>query len=436
MEELQIVYLDPHDLTPYENNARKHGPEDIEGIKASIESVGFRDPIGIWGQNNLIVEGHGRQMAALALGMEKVPCIRLDDMTEEQRKEYAIRHNRSAEMSSWDIEKLDEELAELSMAGVDMSDLKFDDGYVDEPEPVEDVFNPEPPEDPKSKRGDIYQLGRHRLMCGDSTSREDVGILCNGTSMDLLLTDPPYNVALGHYGSAYDARKLHRRTDGLLIENDSWESDEEFIDFLAACFGNALEAMRDGAAFYIWYASNQSLNFLLAAKKAGMEIRQHLIWNKDRFTLGRQDYQWKHEPCLYGWKDGAAHYFIDIRNLPTVVEDGLPDISKMKKKEMAELLRQIYDDKVPTTVMNESKPSRSELHPTMKPIKLVGRQIQNSTMPGWNVIDLFGGSGSTMIACEQIDRNCYMMELDPHYVDVIVKRWEDFTGEKAVLLNV
>lgn len=436
MEELQIVYLDPHDLTPYENNARKHGPEDIEGIKASIESVGFRDPIGIWGDNNLIVEGHGRQIAALSLGMETVPCIRLDDMTEEQRKEYAIRHNRSAEMSSWDIEKLNEELAELSMAGVDMSDLKFDDGYVDEPEPVEDVFNPEPPDDPKSKRGDIYQLGRHRLMCGDSTSREDVGILCNGTSMDLLLTDPPYNVALGHYGSAYDARKLHRRTDGLLIENDSWESDEEFVDFLAACFGNALEAMRDGAAFYIWYASNQSLNFLLAAKKAGMEIRQHLIWNKDRFTLGRQDYQWKHEPCLYGWKDGEAHYFIDIRNLPTVVEDGLPDISKMKKKEMAELLRQIYDDKVPTTVMNESKPSRSELHPTMKPIKLVGRQIQNSTMPGWNVIDLFGGSGSTMIACEQIDRNCYMMELDPHYVDVIVKRWEDFTGEKAVLLNV
>ena len=436
MEELKIVYLDPHDLTPYKGNARKHGAEDIEGIKASIESVGFRDPIGVWGEDNLIVEGHGRQIAALQLGLDSVPCIRLDDMTEEQRKEYAIRHNRSAEMSSWDIEKLDEELAELSMAGVDMSDLKFDDGYVDEPEPVEDVFNPEPPEDPKSKRGDIYQLGRHRLMCGDSTSREDVGILCNGTSMDLLLTDPPYNVALGHYGSAYDARKLHRRTDGLLIENDSWESDEEFVDFLAACFGNALEAMRDGAAFYIWYASNQSLNFLLAAKKAGMEIRQHLIWNKDRFTLGRQDYQWKHEPCLYGWKDGAAHYFIDIRNLPTVVEDGLPDISKMKKKEMAELLRQIYDDKVPTTVMNESKPSRSELHPTMKPIKLVGRQIQNSTMPGWNVIDLFGGSGSTMIACEQIDRNCYMMELDPHYVDVIVKRWEDFTGEKAVLLNV
>ena len=436
MEELKIVYLDPHDLTPYKGNARKHGAEDIEGIKASIESVGFRDPIGVWGEDNLIVEGHGRQIAALQLGLDSVPCIRLDDMTEEQRKEYAIRHNRSAEMSSWDIEKLDEELAELSMAGVDMSDLKFDDGYVDEPEPVEDVFNPEPPEDPKSKRGDIYQLGRHRLMCGDSTSREDVGILCNGTSMDLLLTDPPYNVALGHYGSAYDARKLHRRTDGLLIENDSWESDEEFVDFLAACFGNALEAMRDGAAFYIWYASNQSLNFLLAAKKAGMEIRQHLIWNKDRFTLGRQDYQWKHEPCLYGWKDGAAHYFIDIRNLPTVVEDGLPDISKMKKKEMAELLRQIYDDKVPTTVMNESKPSRSELHPTMKPIKLVGRQIQNSTMPGWNVIDLFGGSGSTMIACEQIDRNCYMMELDPHYVDVIVKRWENFTGEKAVLLNV
>lgn len=427
MQKMEIVYLSPHELTPYENNTRKHNPEDIDGIKKSILDVGFRDPIGIWGKDNLIVEGHGRQIAALELGLEKVPCIRLDDMTEEQRKEYAIRHNRSAEMSAWDFRKLEEELAALAIAGVDMSDLKFEEeDFGDEAEtaePVEDNFEPEPPEEPRSKLGDIYQLGRHRLMCGDSTSKADVEALCDGAQMDLLLTDPPYNV--DYEGGTKDKLK---------IMNDKME-DAAFRAFLVDAFQSADLVMRPGAAFYIWHADSEGLNFRAACKEAGWEVRECLIWNKNSFVLGRQDYQWKHEPCLYGWKDGAGHYFIDVRNLPTVMEDGRPDIAKMKKEEMAELLREIYDDKVPTTVINENKPSRSELHPTMKPIKLVGRQIQNSTKRGWNVLDLFGGSGSTLIACEQLNRDCYMMELDPHYVDVIIKRWEDFTGQKAVLIN-
>lgn len=442
MAQLEIVYLNPAELTPYEGNTRKHAAPDIDQIKASIQADGFNDPIGIWGEKNLIVEGHGRQIAALEMGLDRVPCIRLDHLTDAQRRDYAIRHNFTSDQSEFDFDRLREEVAALELQGLDMSYLdslseeldglnteSVDDYNIVEDEP------PEPPEEPTAQRGQIWRLGQHRLMCGDSTGPDDVAALMDGASADLLLTDPPYNVALGHYGSAYDARKLHRRTDGLLIENDSWEDDDDFVEFLVKCFTNALDSMKPGAAFYIWYASNQSLNFLRAAEKAEMEIRQHLIWNKGCFTLGRQDYQWKHEPCLYGWKDGAAHYFVDIRNMPTVFEDGTPDISKMKKEEMASLLKEIYADKVPTTVINEDKPSRSELHPTMKPIKLLARQIQNSTKRGWNVLDLFGGSGSTMIACEQLGRKCYMMELDPHYADVIIQRWETMTGGKAELLN-
>ncbi len=437
--ELELVYLSPYELKPYENNTRKHTPDDIEGIKTSIRNVGFNDPIGIWGDENLIVEGHGRQIAAIEMGLEKVPCIRLDHLTEEQRKEYAIRHNRSAELSEWDFSKLEKELAELQLQGIDMSDLGFDaddfdqDGTTDEAQ--EDNFEPEIPEEPRTQRGQIIQLGKHRLMCGDSTQLEDVEALMDGAKADLLLTDPPYNVALGQNMTPEEARVLHRRTDGLVINNDAWATEEGFIEFLRTCLSNGMSAMKNGAAFYIWYASNQALNFLRAAEKAGMEIRQTLVWNKSTFAFGRQDYQWKHEPCLYGWKSGAAHYFVDIRNITTVMEDGVPEISKMKKEEMARLLEEIFADRVPTTVINEEKPKRSELHPTMKPIKLLAHQIQNSSKRGWKVLDLFGGSGSTMIACEQLNRSCYMMELDPHYCDVIIDRWEEFTGKTATVLK-
>ena len=198
---------------------------------------------------------------------------------------------------------------------------------------------------------------------------------------------------------------------------------------------NAKNALREGGAFYVWYATRTTEQFLAGLKKAGLDVRQILIWVKSHFTLGRQDYQWQHEPCLYGWKDGAGHYFLDNRKQSTVIEDQLPDLSKMKKSEMEALLKEIYAEEIPTDVIHEAKPNVSELHPTMKPIKLIARQIRNSSQPGEKVLDLFGGSGTTLIACEQMDRKCFMMEFDPHYADVIVDRWEKMTGKKAVLVS-
>lgn len=217
---------------------------------------------------------------------------------------------------------------------------------------------------------------------------------------DLLLTDPPYNVALGHHMRPSEAKQLHRRTDGLVIDNDAFDNEEDFEEFLADAFSIAISHVRAGGAFYIWHADNMSHRFRAACARVGMQIRQNLIWNKNTFALGRQDYQWKHEPCLYGWKDGAAHYFVD--------------------------------DRTQSTVLDYDKPSRSEEHPTMKPVALISKQIENSTKPNETVLDVFGGSGSTLIACEQLGRKCYMMELDPHYCDVIIDRWEKLTGKEAV----
>ena len=420
-------------LIPYENNPR-FNDEAVEDVKESIRQTANLDPIEV-DENGVILSGHTRLKALQAMGYTETEVIVYEGLTEEQKRKYRILANKTGEKAEWDLRKLQEELEGLDFEGFDFGFDMDEAEMPDDTEPTEDDYEPEPPEEPRTQRGQIYQLGRHRLMCGDSTDPDDVKELTGGAEMDMLLTDPPYNVALGQHKRPSEAKQLHRRTDGLVIDNDSWDNDEDFIDFLEACFKNALDSMRPGAAFYIWYSTSQTMNFMQAAEKAGMEVRQQLVWNKNNFVLGRQDYQWKHEPCLYGWKDGAAHYFIDVRNIPTVIEDGMPEIGKMKKADMVRLLEEIFADKVPTTVLNENKPARSELHPTMKPIKLVAQQIQNSTKPGWNVLDLFGGSGSTLIACEQLNRDCYMMELDPHYVDVIIDRWETFTGEKAVLIN-
>lgn len=228
-----------------------------------------------------------------------------------------------------------------------------------------------------------------------------------GVEADLLLTDPPYNVSLGldagHPLKPSEAKQLHRRTDGLVIENDSWKNDSEFVDFLTGAFNSALSVVKKGGVFYIWYAGTQGINFESACKNAGMQIRQILIWNKSVFSFGRQDYQWKHEPCIYGWKDGAAHLW--------------------------------KNDRKQTTVLDFDKPTKSEMHPTMKPIALFSYQIENSTNKGDAVLDIFGGSGTTLIACEQLDRKSYTCELDPHYCDVIIQRWENLTGQKAELVE-
>ena len=430
---LKIEYLEPSALKPYENNARAHKDADVSAIVKSIQEFGFNDPIGIWGGDNLIVEGHGRLQAAIRIGMDKVPCIRLDELTDEQRRAYALAHNKTAELSKWDFEILDSELKKIS--AIDMASFGFD--IKEDAEVEEDDFVPREIKNPKSKLGDIYQLGDHRLMCGDSTDLASVEKLISGEQMDLVVTDPPYNVGLGgdrgHAIRPSEAKQLRRRTDGLVIANDWWENQEDFIAFLEKAFKCMMSALKPGGAFYIWFAATQTMNFYEATRRAGMEIRQELVWSKTAFTLGRQDYQWKHEPCLYGWKEGAGHYFITDRTKTTVWEES-DDFSKMKKEELVALLQTIYET-IPTSVIKESKPWRSVLHPTMKPVALLADHIKNSSKRDEKVLDLFGGSGSTMIACEQLGRKCYMMELDPQYVDTIIERWEQLTGEKAQLVE-
>jgi site-specific DNA-methyltransferase (adenine-specific) len=333
--------------------------------------------------------------------------------------------------SDFNIDMLNEELNNFTT--IDMSDFGFDLGFdEEEPEIIEDEV-PEPPEEPKAKLGDIYQLGNHRLMCGDSTKEEDVAKLMNNQFADLVVTDPPYNVSLWDE-SIEELKKQNHRTDGLIIKNDKL-TNKEFYNFLYKSFGNMKNVLKDGGVFYVWYASSEVVNFQTALEENDLKVREELIWNKGRMVFGRQDYQWQHEPCMYGWKDGASHYFIDDRTQTTVIEDKKPDIKKMKKEELVKLLEEIYSDKISTTIINENKPSVSELHPTMKPIKLFARQIKNSSRIGEKVLDLFGGSGTTLITCEQLGRINYTMEYDPYYVDVIIQRWENFTGKKAVKIN-
>ena len=427
---MEIKSIEIKNIKPYENNPRKND-DAVEAVARSIKEFGFKVPI-ILDENNVIVAGHTRYKAAKKLEMTEVPCVIASDLTPEQIKAFRLADNKVAEQAEWDFVLLKEELEGIET--IDMELFGFDEfEEIDTADAVDDDFEVDPPEEPKSKRGQIYQLGKHRLMVGDSTSAADVEKLMNGEKADLVDMDPPYNVALGKHMRPSEAKALHRRTDGLVIDNDDME-EGQFIEFLKSAFQNAMDALKPGAAFYIWHADNQSLNFRTAAKEIGMQIRQCLIWNKNTFAMGRQDYQWKHEPCLYGWKEGAAHYFIDDRTQTTVIDAEPLDFNKMKKDELVELLEKIYAE-TQTTVLNEKKPAKSELHPTMKPIPLIAGQIKNSTKPKEKVLDLFGGSGTTLMACEQMNRQCFMMEYDPRYADVIIERWETYTGEKAELIN-
>lgn len=398
---MKIIEKRLDDLQPYENNPR-HNEAAVQYVANSLHAFGWKQPIVI-DKDGVIVAGHTRVLAAKSLGWDKAPCVVADDLTPEQVKAYRLADNKTAEIAEWDFEALEFELTDLEDE-FDMSEFGFLDEAeeADDTEAEDDDFDPEPPEEAKTKKGDLYQLGSHRLLCGDSTSAEDVQVLVGGRQMDLLLTDPPYNVALGMGGSVDEARKRHRRTDGLVIMNDKQE-DSAFRNFLTTCFSNAFAVMKPGAPFYIWHADNESYNFRGALRDAGQELRQTLIWVKNSMTLGRQDYQWRHEPCLYGWKEGAGHNW--------------------------------YSDRKQTTVLEYDRPTKSELHPTMKPIPLFDYQIQNSSKKGDAVLDLFGGSGTTLICCEQDGRDAYLMELDPRYCDVIISRWETMTGEKAVLVN-
>ena len=403
---LQIEEIDIDCLVPYENNAKEHTRAQIDAVEASIKEFGFRNPVIVWRNADGMLEvvaGHARITAAKNLGMRKVPCVSCDDLSDAQRRAYTLVDNQTTMMTGWDSDMLAYELDVLSDE-FDMTSLGFTDEMVGMAEEVE-AEDDEMPEvvECRAKRGEIWQLGAHRIMCGDSTCREDVEKLVGGGFCDLLLTDPPYNVALGQHMRPSELKQLHRRTDGLVIENDSWEDEDAFVQFLKSAFDNAMAALNPGAAFYIWHADNQRMNFLKACELAGMTIRECLVWAKNTFALGRQDYQWRHEPCLYGWKDGAAHNW--------------------------------YSDRKQSTVLEFDKPTANAEHPTMKPVGLMAYLIQNSTKRGDTVLDVFGGSGSTLIACEETGRKCLSMELDPHYCDVIIARWEELTGEKAVLVS-
>lgn len=369
---LNVVMMNTSDLIDYKNNPRKND-KAVEAVANSINSFGFKVPV-IIDKNNVLVCGHTRVKAAKKLGIEEIPVIIADDLNEDQIKAFRIADNKTAELADWDMDKLAEELKLIEM---DMEQFGFDDlEKLLDRDVLEDDFKEELLETAYSKKGDVFVFGKHRLMCGDSTKSEDVEKLMNGTKADMIFTDPPYNV--DYEGST-----------GMKIQNDK-QSDEDFYNFLLNAFKNMHESVKPGGAIYVCHADSEGVNFRNAFKAAGFKLAECLIWVKNSLVLGRQDYQWRHEPILYGWKEGAGHYFINDRSQDTIWE--------------------------------YNKPKVNDLHPTMKPLELVGRAIKNSSKNGEIVLDLFGGSGSTMIAAEQINRVAYLMELDEKYTDVIVKR--------------
>lgn len=413
MSELRIEYHNPNELKPYENNARDHKEEDIEAIRESIREFGFNDPIGIWSDENLIVEGHGRQMAAIAEGLDSVPCIRLDHLTDEQRRAYALAHNKTAELSMWNLEMLDFELGGITE--IDMSVFGFDNKDPDEV--VEDDFEVVVPEEPKAKLGDVYKLGAHRLMCGDSTNLTHVERLLDRTEADLVVTDPPYNMS-------YEGAGRSKNRERNRIMNDSMPA-ADFKEFLLSVFGNYYSVMKNGASIYCFYKELGEGVFLTALKESGIKFKQELVWVKNQLVLGGAKYQNMYEPCLFGCK-GKVGTWNGKRKQRSVIEG----VDLMTTEDLKEAVRSLTElDE--TDVLRERKPLANDLHPTMKPVRLIDRLIQNSSNKGDVVLDLFGGSGSTIIACEQNGRGGYAMELDPRFVDVIINRWEAFTGRKA-----
>ncbi len=388
-------------IIPNPKNPNTHPKEQIQLLSNIISSQGWRMPIVVSTRSGFIVKGHGRLEAAKEAGMEVVPVEYQNYGTEAEEYADLIADNRIAELSIIDENLLSELLAEMEEEYQELTGYSEDEltdllsELESETESYTEVdaddFEAEPPAIPTAKRGDIYQLGRHRLMCGDSTDPDDVYKLMDGATCSLLITDPPYNV---NYEGGTDEK--------LTIQNDNMD-DKSFRLFLASAFKCADNVMKPGAAFYIWHADSEGYNFRGACRDNNWKVRQCLIWRKNSLVLGRQDYHWQHEPCLYGWKDGASHFW--------------------------------NSDRSQTTILDFDKPSRNGEHPTMKPVDLFSYQIQNNTKKNDYVLDLFGGSGTTLVACEQLDRVSFTMELDPRYVDVIVHRYEELTGDKAVLLN-
>lgn len=419
-QKLKVEYVQIESLKPYAGNAKEHPDWQIEQIMLSIKEFGFKDPIGIW--KNEIVEGHGRLIAAKELGMENVPVIRLDQLTDEQRRAYAIVHNKLTMNTDFDWSKLEEEMKKLD--GIDMSQYGFDELMQELNEKmagsvVEDDFEPIVPEKPKAKLGDLFLLGNHRLLCGDCRQNEFVQKLMGGVEADLVVTDPPYNMKYEGAGGTKD-RKQKR------IMNDSMP-DHEFKHFLDDVNKSYIASMKDGASIYMFYKELGNGVFIRSMEDSGLQFNQQLVWVKNQLVVGGGRYQNMYEPCLFGHKGKRIATWNGKRNKTSVIES----VDMMSEIELRAMIKGMLKEKTNIDVIRENKPLVNDLHPTMKPIRLLAKLIVNSSNKDDVVIDFFGGSGSTMIACEQLERRCYTMELDPKYVDVIIERWESFTGKKA-----
>lgn len=386
-KEMQYYLADINDLIPYIRNARTHSESQIAQIAASIKEFGFLSPILI-AEDNTILAGHGRLAAARKLGLKQVPCVKESHLTETQRRAYIIADNKLSLNAGWDDEMLAIELSELQGADFELELLGFDESelasiFEDDKEVEDDDFDVEEELNKPcfSKSGDIWTLGRHRLICGDSTKEETYKSLMEDKKANLVVTDPPYNV--NYEGSAGK------------IKNDNMNTDK-FYNFLLDAFSNMEKVMADDASIYVFHADTEGLNFRKAFNDAGFYLSGCCIWKKPSLVLGRSPYQWQHEPCLYGWKKKGKH--------------------------------QWYSGRKETTIWEFEKPKKNADHPTMKPIALLAYPITNSSMSNTLILDPFGGSGSTLIACEQTDRSCYTIELDEKFCDVIVKRYIEQVG--------
>jgi DNA modification methylase len=386
--EMQLISIDK--LVPYVNNARTHSAEQILKLRSSLREFGFVNPIIIDREFNVIA-GHGRLMAAKEEGIEEVPCVFVDYLTDAQKKAYILADNRMAMDAGWDDELLKIEMEELQNLGYDLGYTGFDEKEladlfgIDDKEVKDDEFDLTAALEKASfvERGDVWFVGKHKLMCGDATSSEDVAKLMEDKKANLILTDPPYNVAF-------------KSSDGLTIQNDSMKNND-FYEFLFSSFKNMAEHLENGGAAYIFHADTEGLNFRKAFIDAGFHLAGCCIWVKDSLVLGRSDYQWQHEPVLYGFMQNGKH--------------------------------QWYSDRKQTTIWNFDKPKKNSNHPTSKPLDLLAYPINNSTQANAIVIDTFGGSGSTLMACEQMNRICYTMELDEKYASVILRRYVEDTND-------
>ena len=450
---IELIPIDKINPAPY--NPRKDlqpGDPEYEKLKRSIQEFGLVDPL-VWNERTgNLVGGHQRLKIMQEMG-ETEAHVSVVDLDDEREKALNIALNKIS--GDWNLPLLKDLLEELDAGVLDVEITGFDIDEIEglmtqfhDPNKVKEDEAPPPPEEPITKPGDLWLLGRHRLLCGDATIITDVERLMGGKKADMVFTDPPYNVNYGDKASMLnDYQKGHRNTSS--IKNDNMKKDD-FLRFLIDSFKSIYVALCPGGAFYICHAESTGLEFRKAVLEAGFLLKQCIIWAKNSLVIGRQDYQWKHEPILYGWKPGAAHKWYGGRKTSTVIEDNAQIVFEENKDHVvihiSHGLQQVaikvpsYEintclDDALTTVWRIEKPIRNDVHPTMKPVNLCARAIRNSSPRGGIVLDLFGGSGSTLIACEQLNRTCYMMELDPVYCDVIIKRWENFTGQKAVLYN-